>query len=69
LKRVFHDAGLKAPLDVHLDQVVHAGRGSARTILSEVVMSANQRLRNGERGTAANDEPTQEQSSTEGEEK
>jgi replication-associated recombination protein RarA len=56
LKRVFHDAGLKAPPDVHLDQVVQAGRGSARTILTEVVMSANQRLRNGERGTAANDE-------------
>ena len=69
LKRVFHDAGLKAPADVHLDQVVHAGRGSARTILSDVVMSANQRLRNGERGTAANDEPTREQTNNEGDNK
>jgi len=34
-----------------------------------VVMRENQRRRNGERGTADNDEPTQEQSNTEGEEK
>jgi DNA polymerase III delta prime subunit len=59
LKRVYKDAGLKSPPDVYLDQCVQAGRGSARTILSDVVMSANQRLRNGERGTAANDEPQQ----------
>jgi DNA polymerase III delta prime subunit len=57
LKRVYHDAGLKAPPDIYLDQCVQAGKGSARTILSDVVMNANQRLRNGERGTAANDEP------------
>jgi DNA polymerase III delta prime subunit len=69
LKRIYHDAGLKAPADVYLDQCVDAGRGSARTILSEVVMNANQRLRNGERGTAANDETQTPTTNNQGDDK
>jgi hypothetical protein len=52
LKRVFTDAGLAPPPDQVLDQTVVAGRGSARSIFSDVVLSANHRIRQGE---AAND--------------
>ncbi len=69
LRRVFRDAGLASPSDVYLDQCVQAARGSARMILSDVVMSANQRLRNGERGTAANDEPAQTSNDNQGDDK
>jgi len=37
-----------APSDATLDQVVLAGRGSARTIFSDVVMSANQARKAGQ---------------------
>lgn len=52
LRRVFTDAGLAPPVDAILDQTVVAGRGSARSIFSDVVLSANHRVRTGE---AAND--------------
>ncbi len=52
LRRVFTDAGLAPPPDQVLDQTVLAGRGSARSIFSDVVLSANHRIRQGE---AAND--------------
>ena len=52
LRRVFTDAGLAPPVDAILDQTVIAGRGSARSIFSDVVLSANHRVRTGE---AAND--------------
>jgi len=55
LKRVYKDAGLTPPPDHVLDQNVAASRGSARSIFSDVVMSANHRIRNGERRIAAND--------------
>ena len=55
LKRVYKDAGLSPPPDHLLDQSVTAARGSARSIFSDVVMTANQKIRNGERRTAAND--------------
>ena len=55
LRRVFTDAGLSPPTDAVLDQTVIAGRGSARSIFSDVVLSANHRVRSGE---AANDDPT-----------
>lgn len=42
LRRVYVDAGLTPPPDSALDQVVTAGRGSARSIFTDVVMSANQ---------------------------
>jgi len=45
LRRVYTDSGLAAPADAILDQVVEAGRGSARSIFSDVVMSANQAQR------------------------
>jgi DNA polymerase III delta prime subunit len=54
LRRVFTDAGLAPPPDQVLDQTVIAGRGSARSIFSDVVLSANHRIRQGE---AANDGP------------
>jgi DNA polymerase III delta prime subunit len=54
LRRVFTDAGLVPPPDQVLDQTVVAGRGSARSIFSDVVLSANHRIRQGE---AANDGP------------
>ena len=42
LRRIYTNANLKPPTDVVLDQVVDAGRGSARTIFQDVVMGANQ---------------------------
>lgn len=57
LARVFVRAGLNPPPDQVLDQTVVAGRGSARSIFSDVVVSANRRIRNGE---AANDSPAEE---------
>ncbi len=45
LRRVYTNSGLAAPADAILDQVVEAGRGSARSIFSDVVMSANQAQR------------------------
>jgi DNA polymerase III delta prime subunit len=57
LKRVFTGAGLTPPPDAVLDQTVLAGRGSARSIFTDVTMSANHRIRNGEKRVAANDEP------------
>ena len=45
LRRVYTNSGLTAPADAVLDQVVEAGRGSARSIFSDVVMSANQAQR------------------------
>lgn len=60
LRKVYTDAGLSAPNDVFLDQTVLAGRGSARSIFTDITMSANQCIRNGERRVAANDEPKQE---------
>jgi DNA polymerase III delta prime subunit len=56
LKRVFTGAGLTPPPDAVLDQTVIAGRGSARSIFTDVTMSANHRIRNGEKRIAANDE-------------
>jgi DNA polymerase III delta prime subunit len=50
LRRVYTDSGLTAPADAVLDQVVLAGRGSARSIFSDVVMSANQARRDGRGG-------------------
>jgi DNA polymerase III delta prime subunit len=47
LRRVYTDSGLTAPADAVLDQVVEAGRGSARSIFTDVVMSANQARRDG----------------------
>lgn len=45
IHRVYHNAGLPVPADVVLDQVIQAGRGSARTIFSDIVMSVNQQMR------------------------
>ena len=45
LRRVYENAGLPAPPDAVLDQVVQAGRGSARSIFSDIVMSVNQEVR------------------------
>jgi replication-associated recombination protein RarA len=45
LRRVYENAGLPAPPDDVLDQVVQAGRGSARSIFSDIVMSVNQEVR------------------------
>jgi DNA polymerase III delta prime subunit len=55
LKRVFTGAGLTPPPDTVLDQTVIAGRGSARSIFTDVTMSANHRIRNGEKRIAANE--------------
>lgn len=54
LARIFTRSGLTPPSDQVLDQTVVAGRGSARSIFSDVVLSANRRIRNGE---SANDAP------------
>jgi DNA polymerase III delta prime subunit len=48
LKRIYTQSGLVPPTDATLDQVVHAGRGSARSIFSDVVMSANQARKAGQ---------------------
>lgn len=47
LRRVYTDAHLTPPADAALEQVVIAGRGSARSIFSDVVMGANQVKRAG----------------------
>jgi replication-associated recombination protein RarA len=47
LRRVYTNANLTPPTDSVLDQVVTAGRGSARSIFSDVVMGANQAKRAG----------------------
>jgi len=52
LRRVFTQANLNPPPDAALDQVVTAGRGSARTIFSDVVMAVNQAKRSGQLGVA-----------------
>ena len=48
LRRVYVQSGLVPPPDATLDQVVEAGRGSARSIFSDVVMSANQARKEGQ---------------------
>jgi len=48
LRRVYTNANLTPPADSVLDQVVNAGRGSARCIFSDVVMGANQAKRAGQ---------------------
>jgi DNA polymerase III delta prime subunit len=48
LRRIYLQSGLVPPPDVTLDQVVEAGRGSARSIFSDVVMSANQARKAGQ---------------------
>ena len=52
LRRVYTDANLNSPTDAVLDQVVIAGRGSARSIFSDVVMGANQAKRAGHSAVA-----------------
>jgi replication-associated recombination protein RarA len=47
LRRVYIDALLPPPPDAALEQVVKAGRGSARTIFTDVVMDAKQAKRAG----------------------
>jgi DNA polymerase III delta prime subunit len=48
LRRIYTQSGLVPPADTTLDQVVQAGRGSARSIFSDVVMSANQARKAGQ---------------------
>ncbi len=48
LRRIYTQSGLVPPADATLDQVVEAGRGSARSIFSDVVMSANQARKAGQ---------------------
>ena len=52
LSRVYTDANLTPPTNAVLDQVVVAGRGSARSIFSDVVMGANQAKRSGQTAVA-----------------
>jgi len=52
LRRIYTQANLTPPSDTTLDQVVQAGRGSARTIFNDVVMSANQARRQGQQQVA-----------------
>ena len=52
LSRVYTDANLTPPTNAVLDQVVIAGRGSARSIFSDVVMGANQAKRSGQTAVA-----------------
>ena len=52
LRRVYTNANLTPPTDAVLDQVVAAGRGSARTIFTDVVMAANQAKRAGHTGVS-----------------
>jgi hypothetical protein len=47
LRRVYTNANLIPPSDAALDQVVIAGRGSARSIFTDVTMGANQAKRVG----------------------
>ena len=48
LRRVYTDAHLAPPSDAALEQVVTAGRGSARSIFTDVVMAANQAKKAGQ---------------------
>jgi hypothetical protein len=48
LRRIYINANLTPPPDTALDQVVIAGRGSARSIFTDVVMGANQAKRAGQ---------------------
>ena len=48
LRRIYTAANLIPPPDAALDQVVIAGRGSARSIFTDVVMGANQAKRAGQ---------------------
>lgn len=48
LRRVYTNANLIPPSDAALDQVVIAGRGSARSIFTDVTMGANQAKRAGQ---------------------
>jgi DNA polymerase III delta prime subunit len=48
LRRIYINANLTPPPDAALDQVVIAGRGSARSIFTDVVMGANQAKRAGQ---------------------
>ncbi len=52
LRKVFTDAHLAAPSDSALEQVVTAGRGSARSIFTDVVMAANQAKKAGQAGVS-----------------
>jgi hypothetical protein len=45
---VYTNANLIPPSDAALDQVVIAGRGSARSIFTDVTMGANQAKRAGQ---------------------
>jgi DNA polymerase III delta prime subunit len=47
LRRVFTDAQMDPPPDAALEQVVKAGRGSARAIFTDVVTQANKDKRDG----------------------
>jgi AAA+ superfamily predicted ATPase len=47
LRKVYRSADLSPPTDAALDQVVLAGRGSARTIFTDIVMDVNQSLKKG----------------------
>ena len=47
LRKVYRSADLSPPTDAALDQVVQAGRGSARTIFTDIVMDVNQILKKG----------------------
>ena len=47
LRKVYRSADLSPPTDDALDQVVLAGRGSARTIFTDIVMDVNQSLKKG----------------------
>lgn len=42
LRRVYTDAHITPPSDAALEHLVTAGRGSARTFFTDVVMAANQ---------------------------
>jgi DNA polymerase III delta prime subunit len=54
LRKVYQTVGLTPPPDAALDQVVVAGRGSARTIFTDVVMDANQNLKKGVKASRDN---------------
>ena len=48
LRRVYTASNLTAPADSVLDQVVLAGRGSARSIFTDVTIGVNQAKRQGQ---------------------
>jgi DNA polymerase III delta prime subunit len=52
ISRVYTNANLLPPSDAVIDQAVIAGRGSARTIFSDVIMAVNQAKRSGQVTTA-----------------